>query len=252
MKIESSKRIFSSILVLAAILNFIGCNNLDDQSLIKEDLKKEALAAADSMQVPQELSDSLLIESTARVTELENRLENLISVLEEKEKTLISRENKLLELDHSLDEKAAILAEKEMAVRRLETMSWIVLAIGLLGMVAGFVVIRHYFKKQASLDSVVEVSEPIEPVKPDLKSTDKEEIKTTAAVKKPAPTRKRQVTAKPKPKPVKKPIVDKSDIKTKHKTESKPSPKSKPKVESKPKSGTRKATTSTKKKSIDK
>ena len=252
MKIESSKWIFSSIFVLAAILNHNGCQSLDDQSLIKEDLKKEALVAADSMEVPQEL-DPRLSESTARVAELENRLENLVSVLEEKEQTLISRENKLLELDHSLDEKAAILAEKEMAVRRLETMSWIILAIGLFGMVAGFVVIRHYFKKQASLDSVVEVNDPIEPVKSDLKSEDKKEIKATAVVKKPTQTRKRQVTAaKPKPKTVTKPIAEskpKPKTATKSKTESKP--KTKPKVEPKPKPRTRKTTPSTKKKSTD-
>jgi len=226
---RTEKQIAITVFILVIVIAFGGCKNAGDKSLIEKDQKQKVLTAADSLAIrSQETSVSGLGESAARISKLENRLEKFILVLEQKEKTLLSRENKLLELEQTLDEKAALLTEKEIAVIKLETMSWIILCIGALGIVAGAFVIGVYHKKQSNLQSRVD-NEAVEPVKPDLKSNSKEEMKTTPAIKKSTQTRKRQT----KP------------AKTKPKTETKP------KAESKAKPKPKKASIPSKKKSKD-
>lgn len=74
--------------------------------------------------------------------EIESRLEGLISVIEQKENSLLAREQDLLDREQRLRSEAESLRSRERSVQRLQIFSWFVLVIGLAGIVSGFAISR--------------------------------------------------------------------------------------------------------------
>lgn len=105
---------------------------------------------AEPAQRVQTLRDTTGIEQEAEVVpsieklemgkvEVATRLEALLSLIEQKEKSLIDRETRLLEQEASLQAKEKELAKREASFRRQQVISWVVLILGLGGIFFGFI-----------------------------------------------------------------------------------------------------------------
>jgi len=76
-------------------------------------------------------------------TAIEGRLESLLTLLEEKQRALIEREEELYKRERALIAKAAQLNDREQRLTRLRIASWIVLALGVVGIITGLIISRR-------------------------------------------------------------------------------------------------------------
>lgn len=137
---------------LASLLFFLSLILFTNLSCKKA--KNDNQSIGDSVQKPQTVSETNGVQQEeAEVpsinklekgkAEVETRLETLLSLVEEKEQSLIEREKRILEWEASLEARSTELAKKESSFRRQQILSWIVLVLGVGGMVFGFVIGRR-------------------------------------------------------------------------------------------------------------
>lgn len=91
------------------------------------------------VQLQSEIQSPSLSSLEATKTEVESRLESLLSLIENKEKDLRAREERLSEREHRLVVETTNLVEKRKDLARLQVISWIVLGLGVVGIVVGLV-----------------------------------------------------------------------------------------------------------------
>ncbi len=138
-------KIFCGMVLLTtlSLLFLAGCKKKDLEEAAKPQAEK-VQAAIDTSQVQQEETIvSGLPELEEGKTEIEARLQALVSLIEEKEQSLNQREKRLLEQEKRLQEEMTTLRKKESSLARLQIISWVVLVIGLAGIIFSLVIVRR-------------------------------------------------------------------------------------------------------------
>lgn len=213
--------IFTLLLIFACLILFLACE--------KENKGESKIESAEAMQTE---SDSSKVQETtisgpnaeklqAQRAELENRLEVLLSKIEEIEDSLLQREKRLIEQAKSLDEREKSLNEWETRLRRQQVISWIVLVLGVLGIFLGIVIaLRRKKSKKESVETkdkkVAEAEPSGKDVASSVESVTSEEVQAKEVKSKPGQSKE-------------------TDSKKETKSKSAPKPKSKSTSKSKPK-----------------
>lgn len=213
--------IFTLLLIFACLILLLACE--------KENKGESKIESAEAMQTE---GDSSKVQETtisgpnaeklqAQRAELENRLEVLLSKIEEIEDSLLQREKRLIEQAKSLDEREKSLNEWETRLRRQQAISWIVLVLGVLGIFLGIVIaLRRKKSKKESVETkdkkVAEAEPSGKDVASSVESVTSEEVQAKEVKSKPGQSKE-------------------TDSKKETKSKSAPKPKSKSTSKSKPK-----------------
>lgn len=140
--------LFLYLIILTALL-LNGCEQQGEEQA-RQETEKSAVETEE--QTPAETSEDTiefreqagLDTSYANLerskSEFEKRLESLVFLIEEKEKSLLKREQRVLNREEMLMARAAALDERAEKLHRLQILSWSVLGLGIVGIVFGFVV----------------------------------------------------------------------------------------------------------------
>ncbi|MBN1479663.1 hypothetical protein JXA70_05280 [candidate division KSB1 bacterium] len=105
---------------------------------------EDTTAVVDTMNAPQQAPtapDSMELQKSR--SDIEQRLENLLSLIEQKESALVYRENKLKETQSKLELRENELSKKEQQVKSQRNVSWIVLIIGALTLIFAFIIVAR-------------------------------------------------------------------------------------------------------------
>ncbi|MBN2009966.1 hypothetical protein JW960_11540 [candidate division KSB1 bacterium] len=132
----------SVIVLLTAFVLMCGCDraNTPDKTTgnkLKTISKSDSLRAGiSSLTAPQ--SDEIQNSKT----ELEQRLEKIVSLIEEKEQNLKDRENTAVKMEMRLAARADELEQKEDWLTVQQYIAWIVFVIGIISMIVAIVIFR--------------------------------------------------------------------------------------------------------------
>jgi len=141
MKIGFSSSLMFLIFILLLI---ISCKEATQVNETPVEPAKSVQTMPDTTGIEQ---DTISVPSIEKLelgkAEVETRLDALLSLIEQKEKSLLERETRLLEQEK-------ILAKRQVSLKLQQIISWIVLALGVLGIVFGFIIGRKKQKKSAS------------------------------------------------------------------------------------------------------
>lgn len=148
--------ILSLVFLLSSILFLIiSCKKPQDTRQTMEVTVQTVQTRSDTSGVKRDTTVVPSIEKLEKgKAEVETRLEALLSLIEQKERSLLEREKGLLEQEASLKVRAENLTNKESRFWRQQMISWIVLVLGLGSIVFAFIIGR---KKQKKFESDIEV-----------------------------------------------------------------------------------------------
>lgn len=135
---------FIAVALLSLGLVFVGCEKKQDDK--KSGTTRKTPANVDTSEKATETgstSDPSLSELEQGKSAIEGRLESLLALIEKKERTLMKREDELYERERALIAKSAALNDREERQARLRIASWIVLALGIVALVAGVIISRR-------------------------------------------------------------------------------------------------------------
>lgn len=137
MKIE--RLILTTFLSLGLV--FMAC---EQNQKVEKEAEVSGKSAADTSESVEEREPApSLSELEEGKTAIEGRLESLLTLLEEKQRALMAREEELYKRERALVAKAAHLNDREQRLARLRIVSWMVLALGIVGIIAGLIISRR-------------------------------------------------------------------------------------------------------------
>ena len=175
--------LYSLFLVTLSFVLTIGCEKAKNRKPTTEQPVVEVETVGDTSEVEQKAKP---VPSLERRAEVETRLESLLSLIEEREKILLDKEKRLFALEKRVEERAANLDKGEKNLRLQQTISWIVLALGAVGIGLAFVIGTRQRKKTAVKAKVGKPSKitgakerPKTKVKPETKKATEETIQKT-------------------------------------------------------------------------
>jgi len=135
---------FVCVALLSLGLVFGACERKQDDD--KSGAESKAQVVVDTTEKATEsesASDPSLSELEQGKSVIEGRLESLLTLIEKKEKALMAREQELYERERALIAESAALNDREERLTRLRVASWIVLALGIVALVAGVIISRR-------------------------------------------------------------------------------------------------------------
>lgn len=152
----------SLFLTTLSFILIIGCEKTKDLEQASEAVVADT---PDTTQAQQKVPSIEGLEK--RTVEVETRLETLLSLIEEKENALLKREG-------NLEARAAELDKAEQRLKTHQTVSWVVLGLGVAAIFLGFVIGKRRRKKtEVETKTAVKKDEP--EVKAEAKAEEKKE-----------------------------------------------------------------------------
>jgi hypothetical protein len=141
-----------ALLFVIIFIAFVSCDKIEEKpELIKESVAESTAVESDTTEIQgKEIIKPEAEQIEESKTEIENRLEDLLTLIEKKEKALVAREEKALKMEKKLGLRASELSEKEASLKLQQYVAWIVFAVGLIALVIAIILILK--TKAGSLD----------------------------------------------------------------------------------------------------
>mgnify|MGYP006282787711 CR=1 FL=1 len=134
-----------TLLILSFLVFTIGCDMQQQAGQEGETpLGEETSALVDTADAQPQVAiapDSVELEKSR--SEIEQRLENLLALIEQKEKALLYRENELKDAQAELALRQDELEKKAQQIKSQRNVSWIVLIIGALALIVAFIIVAR-------------------------------------------------------------------------------------------------------------
>jgi hypothetical protein len=176
----------------------LGCKKSEEVEQTTEPSENQVQTVSDTAEVEQEIIEAPSLEKLEKgKAEVETRLEALLSLIEQKEKALIEREQRLMEQEAQLEAEAQDLATRQSKFWRQQVISWIVLVLGVGGIVLGFIIGRKKQKPPLAKPGPEEVKaksteeQKEKEVRKDKDQDKEKETPKTQSEQKPEPNKKK-------------------------------------------------------------